>query len=246
MNRNLTNAIRTIMDDWLPPVIRDSRWFMYPFFYFWYNGDKPTIDAYMSFKSNVYGWSKAEYEDFYINKRPKSRAASRPTDLNAECVDYMLTHFHPEASTILDVGCGNGFFLHQVAAADTPHHYALHACDVMESKSLGERITYHQGNIESLPFADKSFDIVTCHHTIEHIPNPHRAVQELKRVARKQVLLVTPCQRYYYYTLDEHVNFFPVGSMLEHLMNSTETGVPFKQHQCLHLKGDWMYDGRLD
>jgi SAM-dependent methyltransferase len=228
------------MDEWLPPVIRDSKWFMYPFFYFWYNGDKETIEAYMNFKSRVYTWTQAEYEDFYINKRPKSRAASRQTDLNTECVDYMLQHIHPQARTILDVGCGNGHFLHTLRAFDTKGNYELHACDVMHTKDLGERIHYHQGNIEALPFDDKAFDVVTCHHTIEHIPNPYKAVQELKRVARRQVMLVTPRQRYYYYTLDEHVNFFPVQGMLEHLMN---TGKPFVRHKCLHLKGDWMYVG---
>jgi SAM-dependent methyltransferase len=243
MNRNITNAIRTVMDEWLPPFIRDSKWFMYPFFYYWYRGDKATMEAYMNFKANVYRWTTQEYEDFYINKRPKSRAASRPTDLNAECIQYMLAHFHPEAKTIIDIGCGNGYFLQQVAAFDTQGKYELHACDVMASKHLGERIAYHQGNIESLPFADKSFDVVTCHHTIEHIPSPHRAVAELKRIARKQILLVTPRQRYYYYTLDEHVNFFPVGGMLEHLM---ETGAPFARHECLNLKGDWMYVGIIE
>jgi SAM-dependent methyltransferase len=235
MNRNVTNAIRTVLDEWIPPVIRDSAWFMYPFFWYWYNGDKATIEAYMNFKSRVYGMTTAEYEDFYVNKRPKSRAASRPTDLNRECIDYMLSHFHPDATTLIDIGCGNGFFLHEVARLKGTQ-YALHGCDVMQHKDLGAQIAYHQGNIEALPFADKSFDIVTCHHTIEHIPNPHRAVAELKRVARKQIMLVTPCQRYYYYTLDEHVNFFPVQGMLEHLMD-------MPNHECLNLKGDWMYVG---
>jgi SAM-dependent methyltransferase len=239
MNRNITNAIRTVLDEWIPPVLRDSRWFMYPFFYYWYNGDKATIEAYMNFKSRVYAMTTAEYEDFYVNKRPKSRAAGRPTDLNRECIEYMLSHVHPEARTMIDIGCGNGFFLKEVQKLGK---YELHGCDVMESKSLGAGISYHQGNIESLPFADKSFDVVTCHHTIEHIPNPYRAVAELKRVARKQVMVVTPCQRYYYYTLDEHVNFFPVQGMLEHLMN---TGVPPAQHECLNLKGDWMYIGQV-
>ena len=49
--------------------------------------------------------------------------------------------------------------------------------------------------------------MVTCHHTIEHIPNLAPAIAELKRISRKQVMIVTPRQRYYYYTLDEHVNF---------------------------------------
>ncbi|MFM2048604.1 MAG: hypothetical protein RI955_1152, partial [Bacteroidota bacterium] len=40
MNRSLTNTIRFILDECIPPLIRDSRWFMYPFFYIWYKGKK--------------------------------------------------------------------------------------------------------------------------------------------------------------------------------------------------------------
>ena len=52
------------------------------------------------------------------------------------------------------------------------------------------------GDVRQLPFPDKSFDIVTCTHTIEHIINLKQAIDELKRVARKQLIIVTPCQRY--------------------------------------------------
>lgn len=38
MNRNLTNAIRFILDECIPPIIRDSKLFMYPLFYIWFKG----------------------------------------------------------------------------------------------------------------------------------------------------------------------------------------------------------------
>ena len=71
-----------------------------------------------------------------------------------------------------------------------------------------------KGRIETLPFADKSFDVVTCSHTVEHLVNLERCISELVRVARKQIFIVTPKQRYFYYTLDEHVNFFPFKEKL--------------------------------
>jgi ubiquinone/menaquinone biosynthesis C-methylase UbiE len=148
----------------------------------------------------------------------------------------MLKNIDPNAITVLDIGCGNGYFLRKV---QTLGRYDLHACDVMPHLDLGSGITYHQGNIESLPFADKSFDVVTCHHTIEHIPNLSKALGELKRITRKQLMIVTPRQRYYYYTLDEHVNFFPLQGELEHRI-----GIP--QHTCLNLGGDWMYVGVIE
>ncbi len=236
MHRNITNAIRTVMDEWLPPAIRDSKWFMYPFFWYWYNGDPETIHAYMNFKSRIWTMTKSEYEHFYTVLRKKSRAASRPTDLNDACIEFMLKNIDPTAQTVLDIGCGNGHFLRQV---QTLGKYELHACDVMPHVDLGAGITYHQGNLEALPFADKSFDVVTCHHTIEHIPNLAPAIAELKRISRKQVMIVTPRQRYYYYTLDEHVNFFPMQGELEHLIG-------IDKHVCLNLGGDWMYIGTME
>jgi SAM-dependent methyltransferase len=233
MHRNITNVIRAVMDDWIPPKIRDSRWFMYPFFWYWYNGDKEAISAYMDFKSRVWSMSKEEYERFYTVLRQKSRAAARPTDLNDACVEYMLRNIDPDTRSVLDVGCGNGFFLRQL---QTLGKYELHACDVLPGIDLGSDITYHQGNIENLPFADASFDVVTCHHTIEHIPDLPKAVAELKRVCRKQIMVVTPRQRYYYYTLDEHINFFPTPESVERLFQ-------LPRQRCLNLGGDWMYVG---
>ncbi len=41
------------------------------------------------------------------------------------------------------------------------------------------------GPIESMPFADASFDSVLCNAVLEHVYNPERSVRELARVVRK-------------------------------------------------------------
>lgn len=43
-----------------------------------------------------------------------------------------------------------------------------------------------------LPFKDKQFDHVLCSHTIEHVDNPRRFYQELKRVGKNLTLVVPP------------------------------------------------------
>lgn len=47
------------------------------------------------------------------------------------------------------------------------------------------------GTLEFLPFKDKSFDLVTCSHVLEHVDDPHRALEEIKRVG-KSAYIVTP------------------------------------------------------
>ena len=48
-----------------------------------------------------------------------------------------------------------------------------------------------RGNALDIPFADASFDTVLCIETIEHIDDPQRVVDELKRVAARNVVVST-------------------------------------------------------
>lgn len=48
---------------------------------------------------------------------------------------------------------------------------------------------------QKLPFADKSFDVCLCTHTLEDLPNPTFVIDEMSRVA-KRGLIVTPSMGY--------------------------------------------------
>lgn len=214
------------MDEFIPPIIRDSRWFMYPFFWFWFKGKN--ISLYMDFKKRAWQLSDEEFTECYATL--DCRATDRPTDLNKKSISVMLQKINIECNTLLDVGCGRGFWLKELKNKAS---LQLTGCDVFDSMQI-HGITYIKGNIEKLPFADHSFDIVTCHHTIEHIRDIHKAIAELKRVARRQLIIVVPKQRYYYYTLDLHLHFFPTKEYLQNL-------VPAENSECINCNGDWCY-----
>lgn len=227
MNRKYTNIIRTIMDEWLPPSIRDSRWFMYPFFWYWFKGKN--LALYMDLKRLVADMKDEDLNEVY--RHLDCRAGDRPSDSSEESLDYCISKFDPDARTLLDVGCGRGYFLKKVA--NRLPSLELAGCDVKNHVDLGTA-TYHQGSIFALPFADKQFDIVTCQHTIEHLIDVQSAIKELVRVCRKQLIIITPKQRYYYYTLDLHLNFYPEASYL-----LREVNLP--QAECTEIHGDWVY-----
>ncbi|MEY2828407.1 MAG: hypothetical protein RIQ33_265 [Bacteroidota bacterium] len=231
MNRTLTNSIRFILDECIPPILRDSRWFMYPFFYIWYKGKK--VKFYMDFKSLVYNMTDAEYAQAY--RELDCMATDRPTDMNQPSIDFMIKNISSDAKTMLDVGCGRGHWLNVVSEKT---NLEVTGCDMYDEVKLNKG-SYVKGNIEHLPFADKSFDIVTCHHTIEHLKNPKPAIDELKRVARKQVMIVTPCQKYYYYTMDMHINFYPIKEYLQ-------DEIRMKNYECTNIWGDWVYIGKVE
>lgn len=226
MNRQLTNAIRYLMDEWLPPVLRDSRWFMYPLYWLAYGGKN--IAQTMDFKRLVHAWSPEEYRDFYGGLDSISR--NRATDLNEATIQAMLSALPKGPGRLLDVGCGRGYFLGRVR--EVRPDLELVGCDVVD-KSDGS-FRFETAFIERLPFPDQSFDIVTCSHTLEHITSPQAAVKELKRVAKQVLFVVVPRQRYYFYTLDEHVNFYPHRHLL---MN--EMGEP--SARCEDIQGDWLW-----
>lgn len=226
MNRSVTNFIRFFLDECLPPLIRDNKYFMYPLFYYWYKGNN--VDFYMNFKSHAFDLTDDEFADAYRNL--KCRANDRETDLNMPCADFILKNLDKQSASLLDVGCGRGYWLNRVA---DEAEFILTGCDLYDNVPLKNGV-YIKADVEKLPFDDNSFDIVTCQHTIEHVRNPQKAVSELKRVAKNQLIIVTPCQRFFNYTLDLHINFYPVESYLTSLIG-------MKNYTCKKIFGDWVY-----
>src|SRR3546814_5645547 len=78
-----------------------------------------------------------------------------------------------------------------------------------ETRKRAEGISFHEANIERLPFPDKSFDTVICTHVLEHILDFRGALAELRRVAAKRLIIVVPQEREYRFTFNPHLHFFP-------------------------------------
>jgi SAM-dependent methyltransferase len=97
----------------------------------------------------------------------------------------------PEAARVLDVGCGTGEVASRLAAAMP--RATLVGVDVLEGSvalarerhaALAPRLSFAQGDAYALAFPDASFDLVVCRHVLQAIPEPERAVAEMRRVAR--------------------------------------------------------------
>lgn len=231
MNRKWTNRIRFFMDECIPPVVRDSKWFMYPFYYWAYRGKH--ITTVMDFKQKYFEWSPEQLQQFY--EKIDSISSNRPTDVSARGVAVIKEHCKGQIESVLDVGCGKGYLLGQLQQA-----YPAMKCQGVDfvTRQLPSNILFAKAAATSLPFADKSFDLVLCTHTIEHIYNAWELVKELKRVARKKIIIITPKQRYFYYTLDEHILFFPQKELLTGL-------IEMENYECSNIEGDWVYVGYI-
>lgn len=230
MTRNISNIIRFMMDEFIPPIIRDSYWFMYPFFYVGSRGNN--VSQIMNFKSLVHNFSEEEYIRFYSQLNSVSRR--RKTDISNSNLNFLLKNIDKNSQHILDVGCGNGYLLTRIKKENPD--VKLTGFDVVNKMDLTNGINFFQGNITSMPFKDNEFDTVICTHTIEHILHLETSINELVRITKNQLIIVTPCQRYFYYTLDEHINFFQKKEMLTSLF-------PFVKFACQKINFDWVYVG---
>ena len=107
IKREFTNKVRFVLDELIPPFIRDSYWFMFPFFYIIYKGKD--IKRKMHFKSLVYGMTDKEYQDFY--NEIDTISSKRNSDLSESNIRYLLNNIDDSPESIMGVGCGKGYLL---------------------------------------------------------------------------------------------------------------------------------------
>jgi len=93
--------------------------------------------------------------------------------------------------SVLDLGCGNGrhamYFARQgfkTAGIDVSEQAITWANDWARREHL--EVDFRVGDIENLPFPDKSFDVAVSHGVLDHVPmeTAQRAAAEVKRVLR--------------------------------------------------------------
>ena len=109
---------------------------------------------------------------------------------------FFRHHVRP-TSRILDCGCGPGSItvgLAQWAPDGQTVGVDLSAEQLdgarARARDLGvNNVTFRQGDIFDLPFEDDSFDVVFSQTVLFHIPDPVKALAEIKRVLRPRGLV---------------------------------------------------------
>jgi ubiquinone/menaquinone biosynthesis C-methylase UbiE len=96
---------------------------------------------------------------------------------------------------ILDVGCGTGAITMDIAASTKGEVVGIDIDEkkLEEAKPLLENVTnvsLKHGDVEKLPFADESFDLVVFNIVLIHIKNQQKAVDEMVRVTKKNGMVL--------------------------------------------------------
>jgi 2-polyprenyl-3-methyl-5-hydroxy-6-metoxy-1,4-benzoquinol methylase len=116
-------------------------------------------------------------------------------DVQAQCVTSMVGK---KSVSVLDVGGGHGQLTgalleggHKVTILGSPNAPTERIRNFIDMN----RVTYVTGSFLSLPFADRSFDIVVCFRILTHLSEWKQCCSELCRVARHSVIIDFPCSR---------------------------------------------------
>lgn len=147
-------------------------------------------------------------QDFIETSKKIYRIASRDAPEYQPWAGYYLTRIIEseiiydllelkEDYTMLEIGCGNGFY----SALFSPHVKKIHSGDlespcasthtmgIVKAKSLLDKLNVSNVSLSSfsgvrLPFRDETFNLVFTSSTLEHIPDREKAVKEIRRVLK--------------------------------------------------------------
>jgi ubiquinone/menaquinone biosynthesis C-methylase UbiE len=96
--------------------------------------------------------------------------------------EFMERILNLSPTSILDVGCGEAQVLRAAASAGCESCVGIEVDESLVSKHRNEGLDVRLGRAETLPFADKSFDVVTFDYVAHHLEHLERALLEAARV----------------------------------------------------------------
>lgn len=201
MKRETTNKIRYILEEILPPILRDSVIFKYLVKYF-YRSDK----THETLKQNILKITNEEYNKYYENL-PEIHQDS---DLSQKCIAEIISNL--AGTTVLDVGCGRGFLLEKISEYRPDLNLfgtEIYFNDHLKKTAKKINAELYKVDTNQLTTIGKTFDTVVCTHVLEHLLDIDNAIKNLMKLTKKRLIIIVPRERPYQYTFNGHLNFFP-------------------------------------
>ena len=106
---------------------------------------------------------------------------------------YLLAKNYVENKIVLDIACGTGygsFFLSHHALKVVGIDINEEVINENKTKYIKRNLDFLVGQIDNIPIEDNSIDVVVSFETIEHVHNAKKTLSEIKRVLKKNGLLI--------------------------------------------------------
>jgi SAM-dependent methyltransferase len=148
------------------------------------------------------------------------------------------------AKRVLDAGCGTGYGSNILAESGAAEVVGLDIdAAVLEAArdSAHPLVSRELGDVRKLPFPDASFDVVVCFEVLEHVDEPERVLDEIRRVLRADGILAvsSPNRDVYPPGNPHHKHEFRPDELAQAL--SARFG-----HMRLIRQQDWLGSGVLE
>ena len=145
---------------------------------------------------NWQNWGDKHYADI-LYRRARDEL---PEMESSKAVARRIKAIWASGDTILDVGCGAGHYLVSLrrelgarldyCGVDHLQHHIELARKAFEKDPYAR---FERADLYNLPYANSSFDIVTCNNLLQNLPALREPLCELMRVARKALVLRLLC-----------------------------------------------------
>jgi SAM-dependent methyltransferase len=150
----------------------------------------------------------------------------------------LMLRFEVAGRSVLELCCGSGMITEKFAlagAAVTGIDFS--AASVARARERCRRRGFTAqfliADAENLAFADRSFDIVAVHDGLHHLEYPDRAIREMARIARHEVLILEPARA----TLTRLAVHLGIAVDVEEAGNAVQRLVPRKIARILRDLG---------
>lgn len=110
----------------------------------------------------------------------------------------------PTGGKILDIGSADGTFTRVVMERSNADKVV--GIDVLKSSvsfakrrfARSKKMSFRVANAHELPFEDKTFNVVCCLETLEHVENPSKVILEMHRVLKDDgyALILIPAENF--------------------------------------------------
>ena len=105
--------------------------------------------------------------------------------------DYIIDYLkNKKIKNLLDIGCGSGILLAAIKKSGIVAD--LHGLDISKyaAQHASQFAKIFTGDLTTANYLKDQFDVVVSHHVIEHVPDPLLFVKNIKKILKKNGILI--------------------------------------------------------